>query len=227
MNRKVIIPKLIKEGFSEKTLASLDDKQLAVLTKRILGEQYMIDQSSVVNVARTDVATQSKLKQQKKPFSTYEGEMKEEGDGNVDREFIIKKIKFKIDHETDQRKIENLKELLRRMGETVEEPEMAMGLNEWVNDMVGSVVHPFTSKGEILSLIKQKINEQEVAEPPVETETLPDFLTYDEITGAQPAPAEPTTKPTTRPGQPDQKPRPRTPYQPGPGINPRPKAEKQ
>lgn len=226
MNRKEIIPKLIKEGFTEKTLASLDDKQLRVLSNRILGEQYN-DTGSVVNVSKTDVPTQQKLKQEKKPFATYEGEMKE--DENVGRDDIIRKIKFKIEHETDETKIGHLKELLSRMGEKVEEPQMdVMNLNEWVNNMVGNAVHPFTSKNEILSLIQQKLNEQEVAEPEVDTETLPEFLTYDAImASAQPAPAEPTTKPTTRPGKPGQKPQKDNPYKPGPGINPRPKAEKQ
>lgn len=229
MNRKQTISRLIKEGFSEKTLAGLDDKQLSILSKRILGEQYMTNQTPVVNVSKTDMATQNKLKQEKRPFATYEGEMKEGDDQNIERDEIIKKIKFKIEHSDDEVKIENLKELLRRMGEKVEEPEEVpmMGLNEWVDKIVGDTVHPFTSKNEIMSLIQQKLTEQEVAEPEVETETLPEFLTYDAIKGAQPAPAEPTTKPTTRPGKPDQKPRPRTPYQPGPGINPRPKAEKQ
>jgi hypothetical protein len=228
MNRKQTISKLIKEGFSEKTLASLNDKQLSVLSKRILGEQYMNDESPVTHVSKTDAATQSKLKQEKKPFTTYEGEMKEGGEENVERDDIIKKIHFKIKHTDDESKIENLKELLRRMGEKVDEPELAsVGLNEWVDEVVGNSVHPFTSKSEILSLIQEKLNEQEIAEPEVETETLPEWLTYNAIKAAEPAPAEPTTKPTTRPGKPDQKPRPRTPYQPGPGINPRPKAEKE
>jgi len=106
---------------------------------------------------------------------------------------------------------------------------MGLNLNEWVDQIVGNKVYPFTSKNEILSLIEQKMNEQEaeVAEPEVDTEALPDFLTFDQIKNAEVAPAKPTTKPTTKPGNPDQKPqRPATPYQPGPGINPAPKAEK-
>lgn len=96
-------------------------------------------------------------------------------------------------------------------------------LKEWVNKVVEKNIHPFTSKKDIMGLIEAKLNEQEVAEP--ETETLPEFLTYDAIKGAaepmtKPAPVkEPGTKPTTRPT-------PKTPYRPGPGINPAPKAVK-
>jgi len=224
MKRKEIVTSLIKEGFSEKTLASMSDKELKLMADRILSEQGTVQ--PVTNVSKNDIATMNALKQQKKPFATYEGEMKEEGEDNVDKDYLLQKIKYKIEHETDENKIENLKELLRRMGEKVEEPEL-VGLNEWVDHLVGKNVHPFTSKTEILNLIKKKLNEQEaeVAEP--EVDILPDFLSYEAIQGAgAPAPAEPITKPRTKPGQPDKTPKRKNPLHPGPGINPAPKAEK-
>jgi len=228
MKRKEIVSRLIKEGFTEKTLSSLSDKELKLMADRVLKEQAPVQ--DITHISKNDIATINALKQQKKPFATYEGEMSEEDMGGDSKEFFIKKIKYKIDHETDENKIENLKELLRRMGEKVEEPQMdAVGLNEWVNHLVGKNVHPFTSKTEILSLIKKKLHEQEaeVAEP--EVDTLPDFLSYEAIQGAgapAPAPAEPTTKPTTRPGKPGEAPKRKNPLHPGPGINPAPKAEK-
>ena len=202
----------------------MSDKELVLISSRVLGEQAPVQ--PVTNVSKTDIATMNALKQQKKPFATYEGEMKEEDKDNIDKDFLIKKIKFKIEHETDEKKIGHLKELLKRIGEEVPEPEM-VGLNEWVDRLVGKNVHPFTSKTEILNLINKKLHEQEadVADP--EVETLPDWLTYDSIkSGEAPSPAEPTTRPTTRPGKPDQRPTPKTPYKPGPGPNTRPKAEK-
>ena len=100
-------------------------------------------------------------------------------------------------------------------------------INEWVDKVVGKHIHPFTSKGEIMELIDVKLNEQQVTtpgtlSPNIESPSgdLPEWLTYDEIKEAQPA-TKPITKPTTKPGT---KPRPKTPYQPGPGINPNPKA---
>lgn len=230
MKRKETVNKLIKEGFSEKTLAGLNDIQLRILSNRILGEQQM--PSTVTHVSKQDVATQNALKQQKKPFATYEGEMKE-GE-NDERKDVIKRIKFKLKHEKDPKKIESMKTLLSRIEKNEKDDKgieakaetMGVGINEWVDSVVGKNVHPFTSKSEIMELIRKNIQEQEMVDTEIDTETLPEFLTFDAIKAAQPAPAEPTTKPTTRPGKPDQKPRPRTPYQPGPGINPRPKAEK-
>ena len=77
MKRKEIVLSLIKEGFSEKTLASMSDKELKLMSDRILSEQGAIDVSgnpdvtSVTNVSKTDIATQNALKQHKKPFATY------------------------------------------------------------------------------------------------------------------------------------------------------------
>ena len=279
MKRKDTVTALIKEGFSEKTLADLSDKQLAVLGERILGEQYNPNDINPVNIPKTDVNAITQAKQQKKQFVAYEGEMTEdkEEDKNKDKDDVVKKIKHKIEHCKDKKKIADLKDLLKRMKENdvkssemdideeekpkfksktewlkskgiikddddkkeetketiapasqpVSKPgEMGLDLTEWVNGVVGKHVHPFTSKSDILSLIKNKLDEQEVMEPETKIE-IPDFLTYDAIKNAETAPAEPTTKPTTKPGDPNIKPnRPATPYQPGPGINPAPKAEK-
>jgi hypothetical protein len=96
-------------------------------------------------------------------------------------------------------------------------------LNEWVSDVIEKNYHPFTSKNEIMELIRTKLTEQS---SDVEVETLPDFLTGDAIMSAgSPQTAEPTTKPTTKPGtKPTTRPTPKTPFQPGPGPKHNPKA---
>ena len=268
MKRKDIVSKLIKEGFSEKTLANLSDKQLRTLSERILGEQYNVNDVNPVHIPKTDMNSINQAKQKKEKFITYEGEMTEDKDEDKKEKKadLIKKIQYNIKNCTDKKKIEGYKELLKRIKENeakaikkareIDEQEkpkfksktewlkskgiikddnkkeetkesVSINLNEWVNNIIGKNVHPFTSKHEILSLIKSKLNEQEVAEPEVDTDTLPEWLTFDSIKNAGVAePAEPTTKPRTRPGQPDTKPRPGNPYQPGPGINPAPKAKK-
>lgn len=97
----------------------------------------------------------------------------------------------------------------------------------WVNNLVeNEKFHSFTSKNEIMELIKTKLTESDTMTqvgPKVKKghNGVPEFMTYDAITTA----AEPTTKPkpTTKPGtKPGEKPK--TPYQPGPGTNPKPKA---
>ena len=120
MKRKNIVTKLISEGFSEKTLAGMTDKQLGIMISRVLPEQYV---QPPVNVSKTDVNTITQLKQQKKPFATYEGEVKEmegpklgtEPKDTEGKEATIKKLKFKIEHEKDKGKVEDAKKLLAKL----------------------------------------------------------------------------------------------------------------
>lgn len=103
-------------------------------------------------------------------------------------------------------------------------------VKDWLKNLAESNFNGFTSKGEIMNLIQEKMNQHEVG-PNVKKghNGLPEFMTYDAITKSEvkesgtttkPAPVKPTTKPGT-------KPKPSTPYQPGPGKNPKPKALKE
>ena len=231
MKRKEIVATLMIEGFSEKTLVALSDKELGILANRILGEQVMTTTSPppnpgnvtpVTNVSKNDLATQNVLKQQKKPFSTYEGEMAE---GDDKKSLLVKRITHKIEHCKDEKKKGYLEDLLKKIGG--EAKEEVLSLNEWVNSMVEKNIHPFTSKNEIMEMVNNKLKEQEVMAPEKKKTGIPPFLTYDEIKNMEAdvevAPAKPTTKPTTRPGvKPDKD----SPYKPGPGKNPKPKALK-
>jgi hypothetical protein len=248
MKRQNIITKLMNEGFTQKTLVNLTDKQLHMLAERILSEQYMststTSPASVLNIPKTDQIGINAAKTQKKTFATYEGEVKEqeklgapEKKQYSDEEIVMKRVNHKI--ETKMKKNEGVKsevELLKRMGKEIpekvqkycdarkkKEKEPALSENKkvkkWVNKLVESKC--FTSKNEIMRLIHTKLNEQEVAEP--ETITLPDFLTFDAITSS--GEAQPTTKPGTKPTtKPSTRPTPKTPFQPGPGPKHNPKA---
>ena len=71
MKRKDIIEKLLSEGFSEKTLSRMGDKELTVLAKTVLKEAVMIDAGNV-----KDIEDAKKLG---KTIETYE-EKSEDGD---------------------------------------------------------------------------------------------------------------------------------------------------
>jgi hypothetical protein len=109
-------------------------------------------------------------------------------------------------------------------------------IKNWVKGLVeNKEFHSFTSKNEIMELIQTKINESETMThqfgPKVKKghNGIPEFMTYDAITDAEPktAPSKPapSTKPGTKP-TPTRREDPRkTPFQPGPGPNPKPKAK--
>jgi hypothetical protein len=108
-------------------------------------------------------------------------------------------------------------------------------VKNWVKGLVeNKEFHSFTSKNEIMELIQTKLTESNTMVqhgPKVKKghNGIPEFMSYDAITSAEPktAPSKPapSTKPGTRP-TPTRREDPRkTPFQPGPGTNPKPKAK--
>jgi hypothetical protein len=108
-------------------------------------------------------------------------------------------------------------------------------IKNWVKNLVeNKEFHSFTSKNEIMELIQSKLNESDTMVqhgPKVKKghNGIPEFMSYDAIANAEPktAPSKPapSTKPGTRP-TPTRREDPRkTPFQPGPGTNPKPKAK--
>jgi len=79
MKRNDIIKKLIKEGFSEKTLAILPDNQINILAKKILNENE--DKKVFIPKEKTDDIKKAEL--DRKTFETYENEEKKKDDEDI------------------------------------------------------------------------------------------------------------------------------------------------
>lgn len=204
MKRNDIIKSLLNEGFSEKTLLNFNDKQLNDLAVRIFSEE-------TVNIPKDDIQSIEAAKKQKKPFITYEQEVDEELKGNQSK--IDKNKNGKIDKEDFK--------LLKKNKEKSD-------IKEWVSVVTNKNFHSFTSKNEIMEMIQFKLQEQEVGSKVKKGHNgIPEFMSYDMISNTETIDAEPTTKPA--PTKPKTNPgiKPKTPYQPGPGKNPKPKALKE
>jgi hypothetical protein len=74
INKKTL--ELIENGLSSKTVSKLTESQIDVLHKKLVTEQ--------INVSKTDTATITRLKSEKKPFQVYEKELDEEEEVTVD-----------------------------------------------------------------------------------------------------------------------------------------------
>jgi hypothetical protein len=253
MNRKVIIEKLLKEGFSEKTLVSFNDKQLALLSTTILKEEDVM-------ISKKDPQFQQKVaiaKKGNKTIETYESkheDVNEKWDGDVK----IKKTGEHADKTVKELKTElnKLKEKSKKYqdeGKKVpkkiidQEAELKFAIRakqgwkekinennheieEWVLDLAESKYTHFTSKNDIMKIINEKMETFQpmpISKAKKGHNDVPEFMTYDAIVGNQPSPApnpsQPDVIPDT-PTKPEERPRPKTPYQPGPGVNPKPKA---
>jgi len=243
MKRKDMIKRLMKEGLTEKTLVIMNDNQLKMLSERIFSEQYasttiaattpLANSPSILNIPKTDQSTINTAKQQKKTFATYEGEVKEDAKlGAEKKDYSEKEMSIKRSNAKIRSAIKDGKEygdytrLIKKLNdgklpESTQKIIDAKKLNEWVNKAVEKNVHPFTSKGEIMELIKTKLTEQSLpwedddvdvmnagqgAPMPKETEVEPDVI-----------PGRPRTDPGVDPDDPFR--------DPHPGIDPGPKAK--
>ena len=121
-----------------------------------------------------------------------------------------------------------------RMATTLKKLKESEEVNQWVSNLAETKYHSFTSKNEIMELIKTKLNEVETASIPMPATKakkghngVPEFMTYDAIMAAAPKEKEKETetpvreKPTEKPGT---SPKPGNPFSPKPGPNHAPKA---
>jgi hypothetical protein len=197
MKRNEIVKSLLKEGFSEKTLLNFSDKQLIELSKRIFFEEVgNVVMSKNVNpqdiLKMTNQGLNVELKEKK--LVGNQKKIDANKNGKIDPE-DFKLLRSKKDSKKTEKK----------------------EVKEWVNRLAENNFHSFTSKNEIMELIKTKINEVEVG-PNVKKghNGIPEFMSYEAIT--KPAPTKPKVDPGTKP---------RTPYSPKPGEKSKPKALKE
>jgi hypothetical protein len=102
-------------------------------------------------------------------------------------------------------------------------------IKEWVLSLAESKFTKFTSKKDIMGIINEKVMETSIPMPrkaKIGHNGVPEFMTYDSIVGNNPSTAPSPSQPEVSPDAPPrEKPnKPKTPYQPGPGTNPKPKA---
>ena len=184
MKRSELVEKLIIEGFSEKTLVNFSDKQLNSLAQRILGEAI----TTTAKALSQSADLQNLAKKQDIKLVGEDGEVSEELKGK--QKNLDKNHNGKIDGQDFK--------ILK--GQKKEKKKEGVDIKEWVGALAEENFHSFTSKNEIMELIKVKINEN------------------------QPAPSKPTRetpvreKPSTKPEKPSRE----NPFEPK--HKPKPKA---
>jgi hypothetical protein len=244
MKRSELVDKLIKEGMSEKTLVKFTDKQLNNLADRMLGEQVTtvpgkpsykvgedggslppspkgykitkdpIDKSTIAQPVESEVKEELKGKQKN---------LDKNHNGKIDgQDFKI--LRGQKKEVKEGKKCDSCGESIKDCKCDHTHMDESKEIKKWINTLAEESFHSFTSKNEIMELINVKLNESEVHEygPNVKTghNGLPEFMTYDAIVSNGPkiAPSKPKVDPGTKPNKP------KTPFQPGPKVNPNPKA---
>ena len=203
--RKDIVKKLISEGFNRNTLIMMSDNELKTLCKTLFNESVMIKANAPT--AAADIAAAKKAG---KTIETYEGKE------NVCAVCGMKNCKCK--DKKHGKKTKNVK----GKKENTE-------IKDWVLSLAESKFTKFTSKKDIMGIINEKVMETSKPMPrkaKIGHNGVPEFMTYDSIVGNNPSTAPSPSQPEVSPDAPPrEKPnKPKTPYQPGPGTNPKPKA---
>ena len=203
--RKEFVKKLLSEGFNKSTIVMMSDNELKTLCKTLFNESVMVKAGSPT--AAKDIEN---AKKQGKTIETYEGKE------NVCSICAMKECSCK--DKKHGKKTKNIK----GKKENTE-------LSEWVLSLAESKFTKFTSKKDIMSIINEKVMETSNPMPgkaKIGHNGVPEFMTYDSIVSNKPSTAPSPNQPEVLPGAPPrEKPnKPKTPYQPGPGTNPKPKA---
>jgi hypothetical protein len=237
MKRNEIVKSLLKEGFSEKTLVGFSDKQLSDLHVRLFGEEkgsvFVPKGTPPVDILKmTDQGLNVELREKK--LVGNQKKIDANKNGKIDPE-DFKLLRSKKDSKKTEKKevkelVGNQKKIDANKNNKIDPEDFKLlrskkdskktekkEVKEWVNRLAENNFHSFTSKNEIMELIKTKINEVEVG-PNVKKghNGIPEFMSYEAIT--KPAPTKPKVDPGTKP---------RTPYSPKPGEKSKPKALKE
>lgn len=262
MTRKEMVGKLLNEGISRQTLVNLSDKQMSILYSRMIGEAtttvtkttkyspaeikgkgIKVDGTVTFNPDNTVSVTNDSMKEgdiaeeKKKPTKKQLSALDKNKNGKIDKE------DFKLLRSKKKSSKKEVNPVIKKSNKTSQKSEPTINskkikenteIKNWVEDIVENNYHPFTSKNEIMELIKTKLNEVETAAIPMPSTKakkghngVPEFMTYDSImssseTKEKPAPTETPVreKPIPTPGEKPKKPS----YIPGPGPDHKPKA---
>lgn len=206
MRRAQLIQKLMSEGFSEKTLVNFNDKQLEKFANKVLKEAQTVTTTKTVYNSKDP-----------KDVAALNTALK---DPNVNKN----DIEVKEDEVIPVGKIKKSKKV----------KPVFKNLNEFVENTVNSNYHSLVTKGDMVSLVKEKINESSDLEEKGMPK-IPEFMSFDNIVsaGEKEAPEKDApdvdTPPREKPGvdRPEKDPR-RSPFrnpEENPVVNPDPKAK--
>ena len=250
--KKKSTPKKKEEGETEEGEVdeSLNGLMLGVIKDKLskdLGrepENHEIDKAheDFVNSWKKDNESKEKKKKGfvvgKQPSPNFNGHKKkeEEKEGDYHNERSEKALDKSKEDFPQLKNVKKCNECGKVESKCKCKKEDVKEIKNWVKGLVeNKEFHSFTSKNEIMELIQSKLNESETMThqfgPKVKKghNGIPEFMSYDAIVSAEPktAPSKPapSTKPGTKP-TPTRREDPRkTPFQPGPGENPKPKAK--
>ena len=179
MKRAETIEKLIKEGFSEKTLVKFNDNQLKKFADKILKEAQTVTTTKTIYTAgdpKDKAAVNAILDKAAHDPSVLK-------DKNIEVKEDSKKVDVKKETKKKGKSILNLR-----------------NADAFVESVVNKQYHSITKKSEILEMVKSKMNTSSEELGERKMPKLPEFLSFDSIVSAgkpEEAPVQPEVIPDT------------------------------
>jgi len=197
MNRAQLIKKLMSEGFTEKTLVKFNDIQLEKFANKILKEAQTVTSTKTIYNA-SDVkdkaainALLDKAAHDPNVLKNQNIEVKEGGEKWIQKALDPKK-KGQLHKdlgvpEDEVIPVSKLKAAAKKKGKVGQRARMALNLknlNEFVENTVDSTYHSLVTKGDMVSLIKEKLNESDIDLSEKQIPRIPEFMSFDSIVSA-------------------------------------------
>ena len=169
MNPK--IEKLLREGFTMKTLSSFNEKQIDVLFEKVTKKETKEQSSSVVNIPSSDATAIADAKSKKQKFVTYEMELDEKSvskkqhglmgaayaveKGDKELKDIPKSYRGKVEKLTKSMDKKQLRDFAKTKEKGLpEKKEEVKKLEESIMKLINQHFNPETTKGDLLKTIK-------------------------------------------------------------------------
>lgn len=229
MKRNELVQRLIKEGFSEKTLVNFSDKQLFQLSKRVLGEAVMkqVKVLSMTNPKDAEEVNSLVNDPNKVNAQVKQGHVQVTKESKKLSKDQSDKMDTDKDGDIDFKDLKNLRNKKKKVDVKKEKPSTnKKEVKEWVSELVNEKYHNFTKKGEIMELIQSKMTNTTSHGPNVKKghNGIPEFMSYDAIKKSEMKEGDTKTKPKVKPTTTPTKPKKDNPYRPKPGKETNPKA---
>jgi hypothetical protein len=185
MKRLEIISKLMEEGFSSNTLVKMTDKQITLLSDRILSEQTApvsgAGAKGKVYVKKAELNTINQLTKAGTDVIATEGELQEEPDSNYVDPISSAKSSAKNEYSSGGQALLdaieyvggksewdalNPEEQANIIDEMMHGFDTSLGeskkeIKTWLTDLVKENYHAFTTKKEITEMINKKLKKEE------------------------------------------------------------------
>ena len=150
MKRIELVQLLVKEGMSEKTLVNFSDKQLAMLSERLVVKKDKLLKDPQLQAMSKTVDMEVVEKKEKWIQKAIDPKKK----GQLHKDLGVPQ-----DEKISKKDLEAAAKKKGKVGQRARMALNLRNLNEWIDELVDKNYHPVATKADIIETISKKIKE--------------------------------------------------------------------